>query len=154
QTDERQLACGVDPEDRRARADAAERARRGGETEPVRERALAAQEEAEAEGGGEGAPTVHLARVVEEGGAHRPGLVRGGEVDDRGREDAYAVELAAATQHLRPAQHVGGRRDRAAAGDFGGLLEELVEALEHGSVEEPFGAIAYHHRHASRREIG
>src|SRR6185503_13921641 len=94
-TDEGELADGVDPEDRRACADAAERARGRGEAEAVRERALAAQKEAQTEIDREIAPAVHLARVVEEVVAHRAGLVGGGEIDDGRRQHAYPVELAA-----------------------------------------------------------
>ncbi len=49
QTDEGQLALRIDPEDRRAGAEAAERARRRREAELAREWTLAAQEEAQAD---------------------------------------------------------------------------------------------------------
>src|SRR4051794_8682398 len=153
EADERHIARGIDPEERRACADAAERVRRRGEAEVRREDAGAAQEEAEADVRREVWPAALLAGVVPEIVRLEGGVIRRREPDDRGREDACITEAPTLAERVREAEEVADGRVRAARGHLGLVVDERVERLEQLGVEEAGAAVAHDDRDAAAREV-
>src|SRR5437879_7050912 len=109
---EAEVASRVDPEGGRARADAAERAGAREVAERSGDDGVAAHEEAEADRGRERRPTAHLDGVVEERVRLVARPVPRREVEHRGRQDARAVELTAAPQHLDEPREVVERGEK------------------------------------------
>src|SRR2546427_3095071 len=128
---EGQVACRIDPERRRPCPEAPEGPRAAQVAEEARDDSFAADEEPEPDRGGERLPAAHLHRVVEERVRLVTGVVARGELEHRGRQDARAVELAPAPQHLDEAREVRERRQVAAGRDLGARDAERSE--EHTS---------------------
>jgi hypothetical protein len=127
---ERQVQLRIHPEDRRAGAVVAERARRGERPVHRGREALAGEHEPESDEGwedlpavGDREPRVQLVGCV-------AGVVARRQVEHGGRDVADTVVLAAAAQHLREAEDVLGGRHAADPRHLGFLRNDVVEDLD------------------------
>src|SRR5207248_10317090 len=134
--------------------EAPERPRAAQVAEEARNDSLATDEEPEPDRGGERLPAAHLHRVVEERVRPVAGVVARGELEHRRRQDACAVELAPAPQHLDEAREVRERRQVAAGRDLGARdAEESADAVHLARAEEPGLREAGGDRTEARREV-
>src|SRR5207248_1400480 len=120
--------------------------------EEARDDSLTTDEEPEPDRRRERLPAAHLHRVVEERVRLVAGVVAGGELDHRRRQDARSVELAPALQHLDEAREVRERR-QVAAGRTISAMTACGTAIEYVTRAPGSDSGAVVHAQATRRSM-